>query len=80
MEFTQFIVENNMIVIAVLYAIGMILQTTKINNKYIPAILMVAGITFICAIDGLNATSVMQGILTAAAAVYTNQLIKQINK
>lgn len=81
MDFVNFILENNMIVIATLYAIGLILKPTNfVKDKYIPVVLMVIGIVLVCTSNGLSPNSVMQGILTAAAAVYANQLVKQSTK
>jgi Na+/H+ antiporter NhaC len=51
-----------------------------IPDKYIPVILLPIGIVGAFAFAGINAKAVVQGILVTGAAVYTNQLIKQMKK
>ena len=78
-----------LVVAVVLYIIGLMIKNTeKINDKYIPSILGIAGIVicsiYIISIEGFNAltifTAITQGILVAGVAVYVNQLIKQSSK
>lgn len=81
MEFVKFIIENALILVPALYVIGLILKgTEKIGDKYIPVILLVFGIVGAIALLGFNISAVIQGILVTGAAVYTNQLLKQVNK
>lgn len=81
MEFVNFIIENALILVPALYVIGLIIKgTEKIGDKYIPVILLVVGIVGSVALLGFNINSIIQGILVTGAAVYTNQLFKQINK
>ena len=81
MDFAQYITQNALILIPVLYVIGMIVKNTeKIDDKYIPIILLVAGIGGAIGIMGISVNSVVQGILVTGATVYTNQLIKQTTK
>lgn len=81
MEFAQYITQNALILIPVLYIIGMIVKNTeKIDDKYIPVVLLVAGIAGAVGIMGINADAVVQGVLVTGATVYTNQLIKQNTK
>ena len=81
MEFMDYIVENALILIPVLYIIGTFLKGLEIiNDKYIPLILMAFSIAFSVAMLGLNVDSVIQGILIAGTAVLSNQLVKQSKK
>lgn len=81
MDFTQYIAENALILIPVLYIIGMIIKNTEqISDKYIPIILLGLGILGAIGIMGISINSVIQGVLITGAAVYTNQLIKQTVK
>ncbi|APF22802.1 phage holin family protein [Clostridium butyricum] len=81
MDVSQYITQNALILIPVLYIIGMIIKNTdKISDKYIPLILLVFGIAGSMGIIGLNANAVIQGVLVTGATVYTNQLIKQTGK
>lgn len=75
----EYIVENALVLIPVLNVIGMIIKNTeKIPDKYIPLILLVFGILGTVAILGLSPHSVVQGVLVTGAAVYGNQIVKQL--
>jgi len=75
MEFINYITENALILIPVLYIIGMILKgIERIKDKYIPLILLPI------ALMGFGINAIIQGVLVVGVSVYTNQLIKQINK
>ena len=81
MDFAQYITQNALILIPMLYVLGMLIKNTeKIDNRYIPIILLVAGIGGALGIMGVSANSVVQGILVTGTTVYTNQLIKQNTK
>lgn len=78
MDVGQFIVDQALILVPVLYIIGMFLKNTpKVKDWTIPYILLVCGILGAVAIMGLSASAVIQGILVAGTTVFTNQLIKQ---
>ena len=75
----EYIVENALVLIPVLNIIGMIIKNTeKINDKYIPLILLFFGVVGTIAILGLSPHSVVQGVLVTGTAVYGNQVVKQI--
>ncbi len=77
----EYITENALLLIPVLNVIGMVIKNTeKIPDKYIPLILLVFGILGAVAIMGLSPESVVQGVLVTGAAVYGNQVVKQIKK
>ena len=77
----NYIVDNCLIVIPVLYVIGMILKNLeRIEDKYIPLILLPIGIALAIAIKGIDVNSVIQGVLISGVTVYGNQIFKQINK
>lgn len=81
MDFINYITENALILIPVLYIIGMILKgTEKIKDKYIPLILLPIGIVLSMALMGMGISALIQGVLVVGGSVYTNQLIKQVNK
>ena len=81
MDFMQYITQNALILIPVLYIIGMIMKNTeRISDRYIPAFLLVFGIAGTIGIMGLNANAVIQGVLVTGATVYANQLVKQQGK
>ncbi len=75
----EYIVENALVLVPVLNVIGMIVKNTeKINNKYIPLILLFFGIVGTVAILGFSPHSVVQGVLVTGTAVYGNQVAKQL--
>lgn len=81
MDFMEYITENALILIPVLYVIGMFLKALEfIKDKYIPCILLTIGIAFSIALTGFNVNAVIQGILVSGATVLGNQLIKQYKK
>jgi hypothetical protein len=81
MDFASYVIEKGLILIPALYVLGMIIKHTQfLEDKYIPAILLVIGIGGAVALLGLNVEAVIQGVLVSGAAVFTNQLIKQANK
>ena len=81
MDFMNYIAENALILIPVIYIIGMFLKGLKgVSDKYIPVVLMFVSIAFSIAMLGLNVDSIIQGILISGATVLSNQLIKQSKK
>lgn len=77
----NYITENALILIPVLYVLGAILKgTQKINDKYIPVLLLPVGVVLAMLIVGFNVNGFIQGILVTGATVYANQLVKQVNK
>ena len=93
MNFTEFIKPELLVLIPVVYLIGMVLKKSKIPDRLIPFILGSISI-LICAlwvcvtsdIKGIKDialiafTSITQGVLTAGASVYINQLYVQSKK
>ena len=81
MDFMNYIAENALVLIPVIYIIGMFLKGLKgVSDKHIPFVLMFISIAFSVAMLGLNVDSIIQGILIAGATVLSNQLIKQSKK
>lgn len=89
MDFLNYIQPELLVLVPALYALGSIIKNTeKINDKYIPLMLTVIGIVLSCiyvlGTEGITAISIftafVQGVLVAAAAVYSHQLIKQSKK
>ena len=77
----NYIVDNCLILIPVLYVIGMILKNLeRIEDKYIPLILLPIGVALAIAVKGIEVNSVIQGLLITGVTVYGNQIFKQINK
>ena len=77
----NYIVDNCLILIPVLYIVATILKNLEfIKDKYIPLILLPIGIALAIAIKGVDVNSVIQGILVAGVTVYGNQIFKQLSK
>lgn len=82
MDFLSYITENALILIPVLNIIGMILKgIEKVNDKYIPLILLPIGIGLSMGVMGsISAQAVVQGVLVTGASVYAHQVVKQVQK
>lgn len=93
MNWQEFIKPELLILIPVLYFIGIAIKKSPIKDVLIPYILGGAGVVlafiYIMASEPVNSvqavftaifTSITQGILCAAASVYSNQLYKQAVK
>lgn len=81
MEILNLITENALIFIPVIYIIGMMLKgLEKVQDKFIPLILLPIGVALAMLSMGLCVEAFIQGVLVVGAAVYTNQLVKQIQK
>ena len=81
MDFMNYIIENALILIPVLYILGSFLKGLEnIKDKYIPLVLLTIGIGFSVAIIGFNVDAILQGILVTGVTVVGNLLIKQSKK
>lgn len=90
----QYIQPGLLILIPVLYIIGMFLKKSAAPDKFIPLILLAVGIfaAMLWVIGGgapigtaaeiatAIFTALVQGILIAGAAVFANQIYKQVGK
>lgn len=81
MEILTYITENALVLIPVLLIIGQIIKNIqKIPDKWIPVILLPLGIIGSMALGGWTVDGAIQGILVTGAAVYGNQIVKQLRK
>lgn len=91
MEFTEYISGELYVLIPILYIVGIAIKNSRISDWKIPLILGAVGIVlagiWIFANNQLNGAqsvlnmifaSITQGMLCAAASVYTNNIFKQI--
>ena len=77
----DYILDNALILIPVIYVVGAILKGTElIKDKYIPVILLPIGVILAMLLVGFNVNGFIQGILVTGVAVYANQLVKQALK
>lgn len=93
MNYQEYIKSELLILIPVLYFIGIGLKKSKLADKWIPLTLGMISVTLsafwviaTCDISGIQEaasalfTAVTQGVLTAGASVYVNQIYVQSNK
>ena len=90
MDFLNYIRQELLVLIPFLYVFGMILKEAEfIKDNFIPLILGIVGIMLsICYVVGDSEafgvtglfTAITQGVLCAGAAVYGNQIYKQLKK
>lgn len=93
MNYQEYIKPELLILIPVLYFIGIGIKKSAIKDTLIPLILgasgvLLSGIYLFAAaeVSGTQAvftaifTAITQGVLCAATAVYTNQIIKQATR
>ena len=81
MDFQNYILDQALILIPVIYILGLFLKkSTVVKDKYIPLILLFFGIALSLLLVGLNVQGIIQGILITGVTVYGNQIFKQINK
>ena len=78
MEIINLIVEQALVLIPVLYILGMFLKMSQLKDKYIPVVLLAIGIILAMMLLGFNVNAFIQGVLVTGAAVFTNQLTKQL--
>lgn len=79
MDFLSYITENALILIPVLVVIGQIIKNIQlIDNKWIPLILLPLGVVGAMTLGGWTVDAAIQGVLVTGAAVYSNQVVKQM--
>lgn len=76
-QLMQYINENNLILIPILYILGMYIKMTKLNNRLIPWVLLVIAVALTMLSNDVSVNSLLQGILLSAVPTYANQLVKQ---
>ena len=82
MDIINFIIEEGLIMIPVLYIIGEIIKFTGVlNNKWIPLTLLVVSLLFTpLLLGGFTPDNIVQAVLVTGVTVLGDQLIKQSGK
>ena len=93
MEIQEYVKPELLVLIPVLYLVGIGLKKSKLTDKWIPALLGVAGIVlaglYVLATTPFSGwqelmmavfTEVNEGVLAAGASVYVQQIIHQNKK
>ncbi len=79
MEWMSYITDNALILIPALLVLGQIMKSVKlIPDRFIPLLLLPAGIVGAGLVMGWTAPAVIQGVLVTGTAVYGDQLVKQL--
>lgn len=78
MEILEYIINEALIIIPVLWILGTFLKKTpEIADWTIPWILLVVGILIAVGVIGFTIDAAIQGVLVTGAAVLGHQLLKQ---
>ena len=93
MDFSQYVNPELLVLVPVLYLVGVAIKKSNVADKFIPWILggvaIVLCVIYTLATSDLGSarnvllaifTAITQGVLTAGASVYVNQLVKQTSK
>ena len=82
MDILNYIVQEGLVMIPVLYIIGEIVKGTELlSNKWIPLSLLIVSVGFTRLLLGAyTADNVVQAVLVAGVTVFGNELIKQTSK
>lgn len=81
MELSAYILDRALILIPVLNILGMLLKgIEKFPDKFIPLLLLGFGVGGAFALMGISVDAAIQGVLVTGAAVYGNQVLKQLKK
>ena len=82
MDIINFILEEGLIMIPVLYIIGEIIKFTGVlNNKWIPLTLLIFSLLFTpLLLGGFTPDNIVQAVLVTGVTVLGDQLIKQSGK
>lgn len=89
MDVIAYISPELLILVPVLYLIGMGIKRSNADDRVIPIVLGLLGMMLACLYEFATMTAsdsvamvlftgIIQGVLCAAAAVYTNQTYKQV--
>jgi hypothetical protein len=80
MDIKDYVVDQALVLIPVLIILGKILKSIPlIANWVIPVVLLVPGVLGAMALGGWTVESAIQGVLVTGAAVYGNQIYKQLH-
>lgn len=79
MDVMAYILEKALILIPALLVLGQIIKNIpEVPNWVIPLVLLVPGVLGTMAIVGWTVEGAVQGVLVTGAAVYGNQIWKQV--
>jgi len=75
---TEYLLEEALIIIPVLFILGKIIKDTpRFQDWIIPYMLLIVGVILSFLMLGFDVHAFIQGVLVSGAAVFGNELIKQ---
>ena len=82
MNVLDYIVQEGLVMIPVLFIIGEIVKGTELlSNKWIPLVILIVSVGFTPLVLGAyTADNIVQAVLVAGVTVFGNELIKQSSK
>lgn len=82
MDILNYVVQEGLVMIPVLFIIGEIVKDTELlSNKWIPLVVLVISVAFTPLVLGTyTAENIVQAVLVAGVTVFGNELIKQSSK
>ena len=82
MDILNYVVQEGLVMIPVLFIIGEIVKGTELlSNKWIPLVVLVISVAFTPLVLGTyTADNIVQAVLVAGVTVFGNELIKQTNR
>lgn len=82
MDILNYVVQEGLVMIPVLYIIGEIIKGTELlGNKWIPLVILIVSVGFTPLVLGAyTADNIVQAVLVAGVTVFGNELIKQSSK
>ena len=82
MDVVNYIVQEGLVMIPVLFIIGEIVKGTELlSNKWIPLAVLIVSIGFTPLVLGAyTADNIVQAVLVAGVTVFGNELVKQTSK
>ena len=82
MDIVNYVVQEGLVMIPVLFIIGEIVKGTELlGNKWIPLVILIVSVGFTPLVLGAyTANNIVQAVLVAGVTVFGNELIKQSSK
>ena len=82
MDILNYVVQEGLVMIPVLFIIGEIVKGTELlSNRWIPLVVLVISVAFTPLVLGTyTADNIVQAVLVAGVTVFGNELIKQTNR
>lgn len=82
MNILDYIVQEGLVMIPVLFIVGEIIKGTELlGNKWIPLVVLIVSVGFTPLLLGAyTADNIVQAVLVAGVTVFGNELIKQTSR